>query len=95
MTTGFGVASTDLEAQNPKQIQSASACEPFREAIELGLSRGRDAAAIRQDLVAQNGFDRGQQTVKRYVRQLRGNQPLTLGVDLGPRVRSRKDTITG
>jgi hypothetical protein len=48
----------------------------LREAIELGLSRGRDATAIWQDLVAENGFDGGYQTVKRYVRKLRGNQPL-------------------
>jgi hypothetical protein len=45
VTTGFGVESTGLEAENPKRIRSASACEPFREAIELGLSRGRDATA--------------------------------------------------
>jgi len=43
VTTGFGVESTGLEVENPKRIPSASACEPFREAIELGLSRGRDA----------------------------------------------------
>ena len=76
MTTGFGVESTGREVENPKQIRSASACEPFREAIEIGLSRGRDATAIWQDLVAENGFDGGYQTVKRYVRKLRGNQPL-------------------
>jgi transposase len=76
VTTGFGVQSTSLEVENPKRIQSASVCEPFREAIELGLSRGRDATAIWQDLVAENGFDWSYQTVKRYVRKLRGNQPL-------------------
>ena len=72
VTTGFGVESAGLEVENPKRIRSASACEPFREAIELGLSRGRDATAIWQDLVAENGFDGGYQTVKRYVRKLRG-----------------------
>ena len=76
VTTGFGTESTGLEEENPKRIRSASACEPFREAIELGLSRGRDATAIWQDLVAENGFDGGYQTVKRYVRKMRGNQPL-------------------
>ena len=76
VTTGFGVESTGLKGENHKRIPSASACEPFREAIELGLSRGRDATAIWQDLVAENGFDGGYQTVKRYVRKLRGNQPL-------------------
>jgi hypothetical protein len=65
MSLGFGVESTGLEVENPKRIPSASACEPFREAIELGLSRGRDATAIWQDLVAENGFDGGYQTVKR------------------------------
>ena len=52
VTTGFGVESTGLEAENPKLVPSASAREPFREAIESGLSRGRDATAIWQDLVS-------------------------------------------
>jgi transposase len=53
-----------------------SACEPFRDAIELGLSRGRNAVAIWQDLVSESGFSSGYQTVKRFVRKLRGSQPL-------------------
>jgi transposase len=69
VTTGFGV---ELEAKNAKR----SVCEPFREAIELGVSRGRDATAIWQDLVSESGFVGGYQTVKRYVRKLRGKQPL-------------------
>jgi len=52
VTTGFGVESTGLEAENPKLVPSASAREPFREAIESGLSPGRDATAIWQDLVS-------------------------------------------
>jgi transposase len=52
----------------------ASICEPFREAIELGLSRGRNAMAIWQDLTAESGFRGGYQTVKRFVRKLRGAQ---------------------
>ena len=52
VTTGFGVESTGLAAENPKRIPSATACEPFREAIESGLSPGRDATAIWQDLVS-------------------------------------------
>jgi transposase len=62
VTTGFGLES---KAENPKR----SVCEPFREAIELGLSRGRDATAIWQDLVAESGFGGGYQTVKRFVRK--------------------------
>ena len=95
--TGFGVESTGLEVANPKRIPSASACEPFREAIELGLSRGRDATAIWQDLVAEKGFDGGYQTVKRYVRKLRGNQPLQPRAVIltGPGEESQVDYGTG
>jgi transposase len=76
VTTGFGVELSTSEIENPKCIPSASTCEPFREAIELGLSRGRNATAIWQDLVSENGFNGGYQTVKRFVRKLGGNQPL-------------------
>jgi transposase len=54
---------------------SASACEPHRGAIEMGLSRGRNAKAIWQDLVDLHGFTGGYQSVKRFVRQLRGTSP--------------------
>ena len=43
----------------------SSACDPYRETIELGLSRGRNAMAIWQDLV-------GYQSVKRFVRNCVG-----------------------
>jgi transposase len=51
---------------------SASTCEPYREAIGLALSRGRNAKAIWQDLVDTHGFAGGYQSVKRFVRQCRG-----------------------
>ena len=50
---------------------SASACEPYREVIELGFSRGRNAMAIWQDLVDRHGFTAGYQTVQRFVGKLR------------------------
>src|SRR5438445_2169670 len=53
---------------------SASICEPFREAIELGLREGRNAMGIWQDLVAQSGFSGRYGTVKRFVRKLHGGQ---------------------
>jgi len=53
---------------------SASACEGYREAIEVGLSRGRNAMAIWQDLVDQYGFASSYQSVQRFVRRLRGTQ---------------------
>ena len=51
-----------------------SACTAFREAIELGLSQGRNAMAIWQDLVSQSGFTSSYQSVQRFVRKLRGTQ---------------------
>lgn len=55
----------------PGRSQSASACEPWREVIELGLSRGRNAKAIWQDLVDDHGFTAGYQSVRRFVGKLR------------------------
>src|SRR2546425_457352 len=59
--------------QLPQPKPSASACEPYRETIELGLSRGRNAMAIWQDMVSGYGFSGGYQTVQRFVRKLRGS----------------------
>jgi transposase len=53
--------------------RSPSACEPYRELIEQGLARGRNAMAIWQDLVSDHGFAGGYQTVKRFVHKLRGS----------------------
>src|SRR5215472_5305403 len=52
----------------------ASACTTYREAIEVGLSRGRNAMAIWQDLVDEYGFASSYQSVQRFVRKLRGAQ---------------------
>ena len=41
--------------------------------IELGLSRGRNAMAIWQDLVDGHGFAAGYQSVKRFLHKLRGS----------------------
>src|SRR5215472_11375011 len=59
---------------NSGTATSGSRCEHFRDAIELGLLRGRNAMAIWQDLVADYGFSGSYQAVKRYVRKLRGDQ---------------------
>jgi hypothetical protein len=73
--TDFGAESTDPTALEPPlgRSPSASACEPFREVIELGLSRGRNAMAIWQDLVDGHGFAAGYQSVKRFLNKLRGS----------------------
>jgi transposase len=69
VTTDFGVAPEE-ETAPPA---SASACAIHRDAIELGLSRGRNAMAIWQDLVDARGFTGGYQSVKRFVRKLLGS----------------------
>ena len=78
--------SEKLPIQLPATSASASACEPFRETIELGLSRGRNAVAIWQDMVTDHGFSGAYNTVKRFVRKLRGpEQPEAVGIiDTGP-----------
>ena len=76
VTTGLGVELSASEQQPPQPVPSTSLCEPFRDAIELGLSQGRNTMAIWQDLVSESGFRGGYQPVKRFVRKLRGNQPL-------------------
>ena len=55
-------------------VTGASVCEPYREAIDLGLSRGRNAMAIWQDLVSEYGFASSYQSVQRFVRKRRGTQ---------------------
>ncbi len=79
MITDFGA---ELEVNEPGTAEpqpgrspSASACEPHREAIELGLSRGRNAMAIWQDLVDSCGFAAGYQSVRRFIWKLQGSRP--------------------
>ena len=55
-------------------VSGPSACEPYREAIDLGISRGRNAMAIWQDLVSEYGFASSYQSVQRFVRKRRGMQ---------------------
>src|ERR1039458_3989921 len=55
-------------------VPGSSACEPYREAIELGISRGRNARAIWQDLVSEYGFASSYQSVQRFVRKRHGTQ---------------------
>jgi transposase len=77
VTTDFGAGSVGEKAvpaePRPGRSPSASASEPYRELIELGLARGRNAMAIWQDLVDGHGFTAGYQSVKRLVQKLRGS----------------------
>jgi transposase len=58
----------------PGRAPAASACEPYREIIEQGLGRGRNAKAIWQDLVDDHRFAAGYASVKRFIRKLRGDR---------------------
>jgi transposase len=69
VTTDF---SPPISPPTSNRDRVSSACEPYRELIEQGLSRGRNAMAIWQDLVSEHGFPGGYETVKRFVRKLRG-----------------------
>lgn len=68
---GKPLASTD---STPGRKPSASVCEPYWETIEIELSKGRNAKGIWQDLVDIHGFTGDYQSVKRFVRQQRGQQ---------------------
>jgi transposase len=74
VNTDFGVGLSGKEPENSKVLGSASTCEPYREIIELGLSRDRNAMAIWQDLVSDYGFRGGYQSVRRFAYKLRGAQ---------------------
>jgi hypothetical protein len=69
---GAGPAPGPVPAVPPTRSPSASACEPYRELIELGLARGRNAMPIWQDLVSESGFPSSYQSVKRFIHRLRG-----------------------
>jgi transposase len=76
VTTDSGVESeaavSARSAPRPSRCPSASACEVYRDTIEVALSRGRNAKAIWQDLVDSCGFAGAYQSVRRFVRRLRG-----------------------
>lgn len=78
VTTDFGAElgtnKGGVPEPQPGRSPSASACEPYRDAIELGLSRGRNAMAIWQDLVDACSFTAGYQSVRRFVWKLQGSR---------------------
>jgi transposase len=73
-----GAVSTDPSTASPSSPPSraptASACKPYRELIADALARGRNARAIWQDLVDDQGFPAGYASVRRFVVTLRGAQ---------------------
>src|SRR5580693_6765284 len=78
VTTDFGQPISPPTG-NPQR--ATSACEPYREFIQQGLSRDRNAMAIWQDLVSDHGFPHGYQSVKRFIHKLRGSDsPQAVGI---------------
>ena len=58
----------------PQRAPAASACEPYRDLIELAVARGRNAVAIWRDLVDDHGFPSQYASVRRFVGRLREPQ---------------------
>jgi len=77
ITDSGGESVTTSEAKpdsQPGRSPSSSACLPYQDVIEVGISRGRNAMAIWQDLVDTCGFASGYQSVRRFVSRLQGGQ---------------------
>jgi transposase len=66
----FAAPAVAPPAPQPSRSPSASACVPYREVIERGLSHGRNAMAIWQDLVDTCGFTASYQSVRRFLHKL-------------------------
>jgi len=79
VTTDFGAGIVTLAAAKPaNEVTTAPArplgshCADFHELIEDALRRGRNATGIYQRLVDEHGYAHSYESVKRYVRALRG-----------------------
>jgi transposase len=70
-TTGADLVTAVLGAETGRP----SFCDPHRARVEAQLDAGLSAQRIYQDLVAEVGFGGSYQSVKRFVRQLRRQQP--------------------
>jgi transposase len=70
----LGIAAAPSWPPPAGRAPTASACEPYRELIELALGRGRNAVAIWQDLVDDHGFPAKYASVRRFVATLRGQR---------------------
>jgi transposase len=78
VTTDFG---QPISPPTGHPQRATSACKPYRELIQQGLSRDRNAMAIWQDLVSDHGFPHGYQSVKRFIHKLRGSDsPQAVGI---------------
>ncbi len=80
--TGSEPATSSVSDSNPAISPAGSKsgrlshCEPFKGTIQAGLERGLSAQRIYQDLVIEQKFEGGYDSVKRFVRQLEQARPL-------------------
>ena len=70
-----GKVTTGSSPPESAEGRTSSTSEPYREIVWTGLSHGRNAVSIWQELVDRHGFTGSYESVKRYVRKLRGTQP--------------------
>lgn len=73
-------AEIELFVPNPPTGSEAtfgpdSACEPYRSFIEERVKCGHSAQRIHQDLVCERGFTHAYDSVKRFVRKVKGDSP--------------------
>jgi len=95
--TDFGAESDSIApAPPPFRRSSASACEPYRELIELALSQGRNAMAIWQDLVDRHYFTASYQSVRRFAGKLQAAAPeARVVIETGPGEEAQVDYGSG
>jgi transposase len=74
-TPGEPVGASPVPAALPAEAGRPSFCEAHRPRIEAKLEAGLSAQRVYQDLVVEVGFAGSYQSVKRFVRQLRQEQP--------------------
>jgi hypothetical protein len=57
------------------EVITRSRCEPYRPFIVVELAKGRHGVAIYEDLVEHHGFEGALDSVKRFIRLLRKEDP--------------------
>ena len=91
-TTGAGLVAAALEAEAGRP----SFCDPHRVLIEAKLVAGLSAQRIYQDLVVEVSFRGSYQSVKRFVRPLRRQQPQRVWrIEVQPGEEAQVDFGTG
>lgn len=80
VTTG-SAGESESEDSKPAKVttgseRTRSSCEPWRQAIELGLDHQLSAMRIYQDLATDHGFTGGYEAVKRFVRRCEAKREL-------------------